>query len=306
MASLSAIVPATNEPATLDACVSAIRDAAQPPDELIVITDAAAPGPAAARNEGAQRASGDIIAFIDADVVVHDDAFTRIRAAFQSDPSLVAVFGSYDDTPIEDGVVTGFRNLLHHFVHQSSPGEASTFWAGLGAIRRDVFLAAGGFDADRYHHPSVEDIELGMRLADDGRKVVLDPGLQGTHLKRWSLGQMLSTDLRRRGVPWVLLLLERGAPSRALNLGWRHRLTAGLSFLAFVSAAARRPRLAVASLAALVALNRSFYALLWRRQGPLRAVAGVGLHALHHLAGVASVPVGVVAYLLGSRRNVSK
>jgi len=304
VASLSAIVPATNEPATLDACVSAIRDAAQPPDELIVITDATAPGPAAARNEGAQRASGDIIAFIDADVVVHEDAFTRIRAAFQSDPSLVAVFGSYDDTPVEDGVVTGFRNLLHHFVHQSSSGEAATFWAGLGAIRREAFVAAGGFD-ERYAVPSIEDIELGMRLAAEGRKMVLDPSLQGTHLKRWSLGQMVTTDLRRRGVPWVLLLLERRTPSSALNLGWRHRLSAGLSLVALGATVTRRPRLVTASLGGLVALNRAFYGLLWRRQGPGRMVAGVGLHALHHLTGVAAVPLALALYLRSRRSRSS-
>lgn len=305
MASVSAIVPATNEPATLGACTAAIQGADQPPEEVIVVTRASGPGPAAARNEGAQQATGDILAFVDADVVVHGDAFARIRSAFDADPGLAAVFGSYDDAPVANGVVTEFRNLLHHFVHQSSPGEASTFWAGLGAIRREAFLAAGGFDAERYREPSIEDVELGMRLTAAGRKVVLDPALQGTHLKRWGLGQMMRTDLLQRGVPWVLLLLERGASSRALNLGWRHRLSAGVSLVAAVAAVTSRPRLGVAALASLVALNWPFYGLLWRRQGAPRAVAGVGLHALHHVIAVVSVPVGVVAYLLRYRQNQS-
>ena len=59
-------------------------------------------GPAVARNLGAGRARHDIIAFVDADVLVHPDAFTRMRAAF-ADPELTAVFGSYDDAP-EDPV----------------------------------------------------------------------------------------------------------------------------------------------------------------------------------------------------------
>lgn len=301
VANISAIVPATNEPATLGACTAAIRGAQQPPEELIVVTHAATPGPAAARNDGAQRATGDVLVFVDADVVVHEDAFARIRMAFDADPDLVAIFGSYDDSPPADGVVTEFRNLLHHFVHQSSAGEASTFWAGLGAIRREAFLAAGGFDAERYRDPSIEDIELGMRLSAAGRRLVLDPALQGTHLKRWSLGQMIDTDLHRRGVPWVLLLLERGTPSNVLNLGWRHRLSAGLSLAAFGATATRRPRLAAASIAGLVMLNRPFYGLLWRRQGPLRALAGVGLHALHHLTGVASVPLALALHLRNER-----
>jgi GT2 family glycosyltransferase len=303
VASVTAIVPATNEPPTLRACTDAIRGAGQAPDEVIVVAEAARPGPAAARNEGARAAKGDVLVFVDADVVVHADAFSRIRAAFDADPTLVALFGSYDDTPPADGIVTGFRNLLHHHVHQSSGGEASTFWSGLGAIRRDVFVAAGGFDATRYPEPSIEDIELGMRLADAGRKIVLDPALQGTHLKRWSIRTMVDADLRLRGVPWVRLLLERGGTSSALNLGWRHRLSAALSVVAAGSAATRKVRLAAASLAGLIVLNRSFYALLWRRQGPARAVAGVGLHALHHLTGVACVPAGLVAHLLGLRRK---
>ncbi len=297
------IVPATNEPATLDACTLAIRQAAEPPEELIVVTEAPGPGPAAARNEGARRAIGDVLVFVDADVVVHEDVFARIRAAFDGDVGLAAVFGSYDDSPTADGVVTEFRNLLHHFVHQSSPGEATTFWAGLGAIRREVFMAAGGFDSRRYREPSVEDIELGMRLSEAGRKVVLDPELQGTHLKTWSLGQMLKTDLVRRGIPWVELLLERGGSSRALNLGWRHRLSAALSLLAAGGIATRRVHLVWASVVGLVALNRRFYAFLWRRQGVTRAATGVLLHALHHLTAVASVPAALVARQLRARQN---
>ena len=84
---------------------------------------------------------------MDADVAVHADAFRRIRAAFTADPGLTAVFGSYDDDPPALGAVSGFRNLLHYHVHQSSAGPAGTFWAGLGAVRRDAFAEAGGFDS---------------------------------------------------------------------------------------------------------------------------------------------------------------
>ena len=128
-------------------------------------------------------------------------------------PRLVAVFGSYDDQPADPAPVSRFRNLLHHHVHSSSPGPAETFWAGLGAIRRDAFLAAGGFDAARYPEPAIEDIELGTRLVADGASIVLDPQIRGTHLKRWSLTSMVRTDLVRRGIPWVQLQLESGRSS---------------------------------------------------------------------------------------------
>ena len=289
-------MPATNAPPTLAACLTALEAAAEPPDEVIVVERASAPGPAAARNEGAERAGGEVLVFVDADVVVHRDAFARIRRAFADDDGLDALFGSYDDAPTADGVVSGFRNLLHHHVHQTSPGEATTFWAGLGAVRRSAFEAEGGFDAARYAEPSIEDIELGMRLAASGRRIRLDPGIQGTHLKAWTLASMLRTDFSRRGVPWVELLLEQPGSPSALNLGWRHRLSAAVVVSAAVALVTSRPRPALAAAAALVLLNADLYALLGRRLGPRGAVAGVGLHALHHLAGAAAVPAGALRY----------
>ena len=164
-------------------------------------------------------------------------------------------------------------------------------------MRRDVFEAAGGFDAERYPVPSVEDIDLGARLAAAGRRIELDPSVQGTHLKAWSLLGMVETDLWHRGVPWVELLLRHGTRSSALNLGWRHRLSAALSVLAAVSLLRGRLRTTVLALGGLVALNRSFYRLLERRQGRARAAAGVGLHVLHHLVGALSVPIALVERL---------
>jgi GT2 family glycosyltransferase len=295
MPTLSAIVPATNAPPTLTACLEAIRAADEPPEELIVVDEGG--GPADARNRGASQASGTVIVFIDADVVVHGDAFARIRRAFESDPELAALFGSYDDHPADPGTVSAFRNLMHHHVHQEGAGRASTFWAGLGAVRRDVFEASGGFDAERYLVPSVEDIELGTRLAAAGCKIELDPLLQGTHLKAWSLHGMVETDLWARGVPWVELLLRQGTGSSTLNLGWRHRLSA-LAALGAVGALLRgRLRRMIVALAVLVALNRSFYELLARRRGRAQAVIGVWLHVLHHVVGAISVPVGIVEHL---------
>ncbi|MGI8595608.1 MAG: glycosyltransferase [Solirubrobacteraceae bacterium] len=296
MPTLTAIVPATNRPATLERCRTAIEAAEQRPDEVLVVEEPARAGPAVARNLGAQRAAGDVLVFVDADVEVHPDAFARIRSAFDGDPGLTAVFGSYDDAPAAPGVVSVFRNLLHHDVHHSSPGPAQTFWAGLGAMRRDAFLDAGGFDADRYARPSIEDIELGMRLAQDGARIELRPEIQGTHLKCWSLGQMIATDFSARGVPWVGLLLDQGGSS-ALNLGWRHRLSAVASLSLAGGAVLRRPRIVAAAGLALVALNHRFYAMLARRQGPAEATAGVALHALHHIVSVAAVPVGVGRWL---------
>jgi GT2 family glycosyltransferase len=297
LTTLSAVVPATNVPATLERCLASILAADEPPEELIVVDTPRNEGPARARNSGASSATQDVLVFVDADVEVARDAFRRVRAAFDEDPTLAAVFGSYDDDPAAKSSVSRFRNLLHHHVHHESAGPASTFWAGLGAIRREVFLAAGGFDADRFREASIEDIELGVRLAMDHEKIVLDPAIQGKHLKRWTLPSMVHADFRRRGVPWVRLLLEHKADSTTLNLGWRQRVSAAAAVTLLAALALRRPRIATVAAVFVVVLNRRFYLLLLRRGGWRLCSVGMPLHVLHQLVSAAAVPAGVVAHV---------
>ncbi len=294
---LAVIVPATDRPATLARCVAALEASSEPPDELVVVREPSAAGPAAARNAGVTETTSALVAFVDADVVVHRDALARLRGAFDADPALAAAFGSYDDAPEAPGLVSRFRNLLHHHVHTSSPGPAQTFWAGLGAIRRDRFDAAGGFDAERFGGPAVEDIDLGMRLRAGGGRIVLDPGVRGTHLKRWSLSDMIRTDLLARGVPWVRLQLEAGEVADSLNLGWRQRLGAATTLLTVAAALGRRPRTAAAGCIAQLALEARFYALLRRRGGLPLVAAGLPLHMLHHLVAALSVALATLEHL---------
>jgi GT2 family glycosyltransferase len=237
-----------------------------------------------------------VLVFVDADVLVHPDAFVRIRAAFESDPGLSGVFGSYDDTPVHDSTVSAFRNLLHHHVHQSSPGPAKSFWAGLGAIRRDVFLDIGGFD-DAYDVPSIEDVELGLRLTDAGHRIELAPDIQGKHLKAWTLPAMIRCDVLHRGVPWLTLLLARGRLPAALNLRWHHRASALASVGLAGALAARRYRTLLSGAALLLALNHAFYGLLWEKLGPRKAALGMGLHVVHHLSAVAAAPLALWIHL---------
>jgi glycosyltransferase involved in cell wall biosynthesis len=122
-----------------DASSDATAELAASYADLVVRLAGAPHGPAYARNRGAEVARGDVVAFIDADVVVHPDTLRRLAWQCANDPKLGAVFGSYDDRPPSRGLVSQYRNLLHHYHHQESPGEAETFWAGCGAVRATVF-----------------------------------------------------------------------------------------------------------------------------------------------------------------------
>lgn len=310
---VSVVIPATNTPETLERCLTAVRQAAEPPGEIVVVDEPATAVPsdprngsplaraAAARNAGAELATGDVLVFIDADVEVHPDVFVRIRDTLREDAAITAIFGSYDNDPGDGGVVSQFRNLLHHHVHQNSPGTIGTFWTGLGAIRREAFVLAGGFP-----ERPMEDVEFGMRLAATGASIVLDPRVQGKHLKGWTVLSMVRTDLLMRGAPWVALALRNRSSAAVLNLGWRHRMSAAASVWTLTAIVRRRPRSALGALGVFVGLNRSFYRLLLRRRGPGTAAIGVTLHLLHHLTGVAAVPAGVALYAAERRREPTR
>lgn len=269
-------------------------------------------GPAAARNLGARHARGAWLFFLDADCAPHPDALGRAEAALRDDPDLVALFGSYDDAPLSGGLVSRYRNLLHHRVHQRGRPDASTFWAGCGAVRRIAFEGAGGFDAARYPRPSVEDIELGLRLRAGGGRIRLARDVLVTHLKAWTFASMVRTDVLARAAPWTELALRSGVLPRDLNVGLRERASlaalAGAGTAGAASVALAAPwasQLAWAALAGALTfllLEIDLFRFLRRRGGTRFSVLCIPLHAVHVLSGGLGLMIGVARYLRSGGR----
>jgi glycosyltransferase involved in cell wall biosynthesis len=311
--SVSVVVPVHDSAEALRECLAALQASFPRPAEILVVDDASSDetprvaaaagarvlrlarnvGPAAARNEGAREARGEILLFVDADVVVPPSAVGQVADLLGARPDVAAVFGSYDTRPRAPGLVSQYRNLLHHFVHQTGRPEASTFWAGCGAIRRAVFEAVGGFDEIRFRRPSIEDIELGYRLRRAGHTVLLDRTLQATHLKRWTLWSTVRTDVLCRAIPWSRLILETGAAPDDLNLRREQRLAGGVVAAGSVGLLLIpwRVELGVIPLAAgigMVGLNRGLFAFFVRSRGLAFAAACLPLHWLYYLYGGSS------------------
>ena len=172
-------------------------------------------GPAAARNLGASRARGDILFFVDADVTVKPYTVQQVvTTCSTADPTVSALFGSYDDEPCEPNFLSQLRTSFITSRTRRPARRAASFWAGCGAIRRAAPDAVGGFDEQRYQRASIEDIELGFRLSKANFQVHLDPGMQVKHLKRWRFFSLIKTEIVDRARPWSTLIISEQRHSR--------------------------------------------------------------------------------------------
>jgi glycosyltransferase involved in cell wall biosynthesis len=305
--SISVIVPAYNAEATLGDCLKALRNMTVEPVEVLVYVDGSTDGteqiardagaqvlknsgppkgPALARNAAAAVANSDLLWFVDADVVVSPDCLRRLIDDMQANAA-VAAFGSYDDKPASLRATSLYANLRHHYVHQRGNPDATTFWSGIGLMRRDIFLQFGGFDWERFPYPSVEDVELGMRVVAAGHRIRLVPSALGKHCKDWSLWRVWHTDVLRRARPWSLLLSERPDAAKDLNLAKEERARAFLALMIPTLLAGGLFSSAFLLLAAVTALlygfvNRRFYSFLFRRLPMTAFAVAVAMHWCYH------------------------
>jgi glycosyltransferase involved in cell wall biosynthesis len=304
---VSVIIPAHNAAPYLEASLAAVKADLPQNGEIILVDDCSTDdtaeraemlgarvlrlrtnsGPSAARNLGAETAGGRVLFFVDSDVVIRPGAVSRVLSFFSDHPEYDALFGSYDDQPLAKGTVAQYRNLLHHFVHQNGNSEAATFWGACGAIRREAFLALGGFDSRSFPR-CIEDIELGYRLRRSGRRIYLDKGLQCTHLKRWTLISVIRTDIFCRAVPWARLNRDRGGAPDDLNIKSSQKISVALTGLglACLVLAWFYPLLLVPAglaLLAILGLNRDLLLFLVRKRGVWFALSCLPLHLLYFL-----------------------
>jgi glycosyltransferase involved in cell wall biosynthesis len=292
---------------TDDSCLVASRYA-----DVIIRLPGPSRGPGYARNRGVERARGECVAFLDADVVVRSDTLSQIASTMTSRSDIDAVFGAYCDEPSAAGLVSQYRNLLHHYTHDQDPGEVHSFWAGCGAVRRHVFMDVGMYDEWRFSKAQIEDIELGYRIAGHGHRILLRPDIQVTHLKRWTFWGMLRADFVDGGVPWARLLAEQrallgpsGARLASLNLRAKEKSNAffvavGVLLLA-LSIALRQARLAdigMACLLLVVVRGLSLYSFFFRKRGLIFVVSAVVLHLIYYLTAAVSVTWGAFLNLV--------
>jgi hypothetical protein len=189
---ISFVIPVLDDAARLTRCLESI--AAQDTGELqtIVVDNGSTDGSdrvalragatllrlpgisvAALRNAGARAASGDIVAFVDADHVIVSTWSAAAEAALRDER--VAVVGAAYLTEGATWVQRAYDGLRHR---ADSPRAVSWLGSGNMAMRRTTFLAAKGFDEGLQ---TCEDVDLCRRLRASGGSVVDDPSLVSVH-----------------------------------------------------------------------------------------------------------------------------
>ncbi|MBE9212595.1 glycosyltransferase family 2 protein [Plectonema cf. radiosum LEGE 06105] len=319
--SISVIIPVHNGGDSFRLCLSSLKESTIYPDEIIVVSDADTDGswlvaeefgakvirmavnagPAKARNLGASVATGDILYFVDADVVISQDAISQVKKAFENESDLAALIGSYDDEPGASNFLSQYKNLFHHYTHQIASQEAFTFWGACGAIRREIFLSLSGFN-ESYRRPSIEDIELGYRIRRGGYKIKLVKDLQVKHLKRWGVVSLLKAEIFYRALPWTELILRQRQLDNDLNLGVSSRLSVVLIYAILATLVAAwwwSGFLAVTALLSLIMLwlNFAVYRFFHDKRGLGFALRVIPWHWFYYIYGGLAFAVGTTNYL---------
>ncbi len=315
---ISIIIPVYNGGSTIGRCLESVSRSSYPSFECIVVDDRSNDdtlkiaqsfnvkvvhldghkGAAYARNRGAEAARGDILLFIDADVTIYPDCLDKVNRHFEDNQETSAVFGTYDDQPDSKNFLSQYKNLFHHYIHQTSKEEASTFWTACGAVKKEAFFKVGMFN-ERCR--MMEDIELGYRLLSENHKIHLDKGLTVKHLKRYSFSYLLKSDLFDRAIPWTILILSNKQSANDLNLKTGHKISAVIVILllasVFVAAISVRFVLAIPVLLIIFfVMNYNFYSFYLKKRGLMFTLKVIPFHFLYYLYGTLGFIIGHYKY----------
>lgn len=123
-------------------------------------------GPAKARNIGVAESKAEIILFLDSDTKVKEDSLKLFCEAFQKYPDISAVIALPECESLRQGRASDYNALRNNYSLASSSARSDYFTTQMGAIRKQSFLQAGGFN-EKFTSADIEDIELGLRLPPD-------------------------------------------------------------------------------------------------------------------------------------------
>jgi glycosyltransferase involved in cell wall biosynthesis len=327
---ISVVIPVHNGGQTLGKCLEALHRSNYPPYEIIVVDDCSTDdsfdvasrfscrvskleerqGAAKAKNRGATRATGDVVFFTDADVLVEEDTLSLI-ADDLANPRISGVVGLLSTELGYSNFSSQYKNLWMHYTYARLPCYVGVFYTSAAAIRTAVFRQTTGFD-ENYRGASVtEDTEFGQRLLTAGHKIYLDKRLAVKHLKYYSLADIVRTDFRRSyGLTKTMLRNWFGGSKQVCytSVPWFSVLGVPLSFLGVLSVllglSRKDPRFligAVICFAITLLLNAPLLSFFGKKRGPFFLGQCCGFLLLDMLVADLGVMSAVAGFMVGKR-----
>jgi len=189
-------------------------------------------GPAKARNIGVKAAKGDIIFFLDSDVIVMDGTIKEVKDYFENNPSANCVIGICTTEPLNKGFVPRYMAMFE-YIHliDTTDNKVSVFAPRCGAIRKDFFENIGGY-SETYKGADVEDFELARRI-NKIDSIILNRKMIVKH--QFANFKQAVRNYFKRAVMWVHLFFrekqfDNAGPSKPGN-----GIAAICAFLSFIS-----------------------------------------------------------------------
>ena len=227
---VSIIVPVHNERERLPGCLASILTDLPGDAEVVVVDDAstdgsaeaASPfnvkvitlrrqrGPSAARNAGAAATSGELLAFVDADVTLRPGAIRALMDQMEAEPELLGCNGIFALNSPAPGLVSAFVNSSIHFQHLSHGARVSTAFTSLCMLRRSAYEQMGGWD-ERHESRYADDVNTRWHLPEGS--IALAPLAQADHHKTVGLPGLLKHRLNI-GHHFVRSLLTNASAAR--------------------------------------------------------------------------------------------
>lgn len=170
-------------------------------------------GAACARNIGVQHARGNILLFIDSDVVIMPDTLEKIHLSFLQ-KNADAVVGIYAAEHPFTGTASNYKNLHLRYTRMIMEEEVHIFDGSCVAIKKQVFASVSGFD-ENIKILAGEDWDLANRISEKGYRIILDKDIPFIHRKYYTVATLFKTDLRKAfGV--IKLMVRRSKRQKSL------------------------------------------------------------------------------------------